>query len=362
MELKCKPDWEQTKKNYITWWEHEYFGRCAINIYAPKEGVKREPPPLPEKLEDRWLDFDYLTALNDYRMESTYYGGEALPVWNPGYAGQEGHSRFIGSKVKLMETTGWGSPIIEDGDLTSHDYNKIKLDKECDAWKFFVDVRKRAVRDSKGKGLPGNNALGGCGDTLAAIRTTKKLLFDVTECPDYVAEFDLYLMKQWIEMFEVSYELTHEGAEGSTCFFDLWSPGKFYCAHNDFAYMISPKMFIDIFLPSIELQLQYLDHTVYHVDGLGCFNHVDALCDLDRLQAIQILPGAGKPSPLHYMDLCKKVQAAGKNLHISIGPDEVKDALENLSARGLFIGSYCDSEADAKDLLTYVEQNSVDRG
>ena len=362
MELKYKPDWETAKEHYITWWAHEYFGRCAINIYAPKEGVKREPPPLPEKVEDRWLDFDYLTAVNDYRMASTYYGGEAFPMWSPGYAGQEGHPRFLGSEVKLMETTGWGYPVIEDGDLTSHDYNDIKLDKDGEAWQYFVNVRKRAVRDSKGKGIPGNNALGGCGDTLAAIRTTNKLLFDVTECPDYVRAFDQYLMKQWIEVYEESYNLTREGAEGSTCFYDLWSPGRFYCTHNDFAYMISPEMFIDIFLPSIEMQIEYLDHTVYHVDGIGNFVHVDALLELEKIQAIQILPGAGKPSPLHYMDVLKKVQKAGRNLHIGIGPGEVKDALENLSARGLFIGTYAETEADAKDLLRYVEKNSVDRG
>jgi hypothetical protein len=120
-------------------------------------------------------------------------------------------------------------------------------------------------------------------------------------------------------------------------------------------------MFADIFLPSIEMQTKYLDHTVYHVDGVGNFNHVDVLLGLERLQAFQIVPGAGKPSPLHYMDVLKKVQKAGRNLHIVIPAGEVELALDQLSARGLFIQTQCETEDDARDLLKCVEKWSVDR-
>jgi hypothetical protein len=87
------------------------------------------------------------------------------------------------------------------------------------------------------------------------------------------------------------------------------------------------------------------------VDGVSAFVHVPLLCELPRLQALQILPGAGKPSPLHYMDTLKYVQKAGKNLHISIPCGEVETALAELSARGLFIATSCETEAAAKELL-----------
>jgi hypothetical protein len=98
------------------------------------------------------------------------------------------------------------------------------------------------------------------------------------------------------------------------------------------------------------------------VDGVGNFAHVDALCELPRLQALQILPGAGKPSPLHYLEVLKKVQAAGKNLHISIKAEEVRAALEQLSARGLFIVTRCETEDQARALLKNAEKWSQDRG
>jgi hypothetical protein len=73
------------------------------------------------------------------------------------------------------------------------------------------------------------------------------------------------------------------------------------------------------------------------VDGVGAFKHVDALCRLPGLHALHILPEEGKPSPLYYMDVLKKVQKAGKNLHINIPAHEVAAALGNLSAKGLYI-------------------------
>ena len=167
-------------------------------------------------------------------------------------------------------------------------------------------------------------------------------------------------MDLWIEVYQTFRRITEPVTGGSTGWFELWSPGKFYAAQNDFSYNIGPDMFRELFLPVIARQTEFLDHTVYHVDGVNAFRHVDALCELPRLQALQILPGAGKPSPLHYMDVLKKVQAAGKNLHIALPCREVEAALRELSAQGLFIETRCATEAEARDLLRKAEAWSHD--
>ncbi len=59
----------------------------------------------------------------------------------------------------------------------------------------------------------------------------------------------------------------------------------------------------------------------------------------------------GIPSPLHYMDTLRYVQKAGKNLHISIPCEEVDAALSELSSRGLFIATSCETETNARELL-----------
>ena len=62
------------------------------------------------------------------------------------------------------------------------------------------------------------------------------------------------------------------------------------------------------------------------------------------------------------MKRLKKVQAAGKNLHVTIAPEEVEQDLSMLSARGLFIQTWTKTQAQAEELLEQAERWSMDRG
>lgn len=352
MDLLYKPDWQEAKQRFEAWWAHEALDRCIVQVTAPKADAPPEDPPTPpERAEDRWLDHAYVARLNEWRMRRTFYGGEAFPVWNPGHAGWACISCCLGAPVELTTDTAWIYPVLDQGELTDHDYHDLKIDPENPWWRRAQDMLRFAAEQSRGKSVPSMLAIGGCGDTLAALRGTEMLLADLMDCPDYVREFDLYLMRQWIEVHSTLHSILAEASEGSTCWFELWSPGRFYAAQNDFAYMISPRVFREVFLPSIRMQTDYLDHTIYHVDGVGNFAHVEALCELPRLQALQILPGAGKPSPLHYVDVLRQVQNAGKNLHITIQPSEVETAVRELSATGLCISTWAETEDQARALI-----------
>jgi hypothetical protein len=358
VSLLYKPDWDDAKQRFLAWWEGEGFGRAAIAVTAPRESMKTDPPPAqPDDPVRRWSDLQYIVELNDWQHRNTFYGGEAFPVWNGGYPGHTAIPTWLGCPITLDTTTGWWDPFLTGDDWRLED---LRLNKEHPWYKFTIELLQTAAEASRGKSIPGVGAFGGCGDTLAACRGTMRLLHDVMDRPDLVRETELYLMDMWCEVYETFYRIVQPVAEGSTCWFDLWSPGKFYASQCDFSYMISPRMFEDIFIPAIERQLEYLDHSVYHVDGVCAFAHVPALCELPRLQAIQIHPGAGKPSPLHYMDVLKYVQSKRKNLQISLSPHEIEPALAELSSRYLHISTWCHSEAEARELLRNVERWSHD--
>lgn len=357
-QLLYKPDWTETKERFKAWWAHEYFGRCALAVTAPLDSPPQLPePPPPQTIEQQWFDLDWISARRRYDLSRTFYGGEAIPVWNGGYPGHTAVPAFLGCPTRLDWATGWWDPILTGDGI---DYRTLRVDPSGELFQFTLSLLRRGVDESRGKCMVTIGAFGGCGDTLAALRGTNRLLFDCIERPDEMRAAEEFLMDIWTDVYQTFYEVISEADEGSTCWFPLWSPGKFYAAQNDFSYSISPKMFRDIFLPVIDRQTRFLDHTVYHVDGVAAFAHVNALCELPRLQAIQILPGAGKPSPLHYLDVLKKVQAAGKNLHISIPPEEIRPALEILSARGLFIQTWASTEEHARHLLKCAERWSVD--
>jgi hypothetical protein len=300
-----------------------------------------------------WYDLDRISASNEYHLSHTFFGGEAFPIWNAGYSGVSSIPTFLGCPITIDQHTGWWSPLLTDPERL--DWRSLRLDESHPNYQFTMEMLRRAAAEAQGKSIPSIGAFGGGGDTLAAVRGTVPLLFDCVDRPDEVRQAETYLMEMWGDFYDRCYALVHEAAEGSTCWFSLWSPGKFYAAQNDFSYNISPQMFRDLFLPAIERQTQFLDHTVYHVDGVAAFAHVDALCELPRLQALQILPGAGKPSPLHYLEVLKKVQQAGKNLHITIAPEEVETALAHLAAQGLFIATAAATEEEARQLLKNAE-------
>ncbi|MBI3986903.1 MAG: hypothetical protein HY343_08295 [Lentisphaerae bacterium] len=359
--LKYKEDWEETKARYLFWWNHEYFGRCALGVTAPRNNPPDiPPPPVPRSPEQKWYDLDWISQAMAYTLGRTFFGGEAIPVWNAGYAGVSAIPALLGCPTELDMETGWWQPILTDSERL--DVRALRLDETHANHQFTMRMLKRAVEESRGQALPSIGDLGASGDTLAAVRGTEQLLLDCVERPDDVRAAEEYLMDMWFDFYDRCFGIVREASEGSTCWFNLWSPGKFFAVQNDFSYNVGPDMFQALFLPALRRQTEFLDHSVYHVDGVSAFRHVEALCQLPRLQAIQILPGAGQDSPLHYLDTLKKVQKAGKNLHISIAADEVETALAELSARGLFIDTTTETEADARELLTLAETRSVDRG
>ena len=48
-------------------------------------------------------------------------------------------------------------------------------------------------------------------------------------------------------------------------------------------------------MPSLQQQCQKLDYTLYHLDGPDAIKHLDALMEIEELDALQWTPGAGKP-------------------------------------------------------------------
>ena len=111
-----------------------------------------------------------------------------------------------------------------------------------------------------------------------------------------------------------------EAQGGMTSWIPLWSDQIFFPLQCDYSAMISPQMFGEFVLPDLKEQTEYMDRSIYHLDGAGEFPHLEQILSLPRLNALQWAPGAGKPGggdPC-WFDFYRKVQAAGKSLLITI--------------------------------------------
>ena len=358
--LEYKPDWEEARQRWTAWWRGEKLDRAVLTVYAPRDGAAGiEPPPRPPTALARWTDLDYLDAQNLHTWRTTFYGAEAFPMWCPGYPGHVGMPTFYGCPIELDWDTGWTRPILTEERL---DVSGLKLDREGIFWRFGLDVHRRAKASSLGKAIPGMCAIGGGGDTLGGLRGSERLMIDLMDQPKAVLDAEIRLMHDWFEVYRLYADMLRTGEDWFGTWFPVWAPGTYYTPHCDVAFGISPRSFRECFLPATKMQVEYLDYSIFHVDGVGMFPFVDDICRLEALDGLQIGPGAGKPSALHYMDVLKKVQRAGKRLQIYLEPAEVPRALELLSSRGLCIYTPCESEAHARKLIEQVGAMSVDRG
>lgn len=208
-----------------------------------------------------------------------------------------------------------------------------------------------AVEAGEGRYMVGLTDMHGGGDALAALRNPEDLCRDLIDCPQKVKEMMAFLTPLWFEVYEGQHNLIQRKMQGSTTWLPAWSPGRYYPTSCDFICMISQEMFREFFLDDIIAQVEWLDHSLFHLDGPGAIKHLDLLLEIPKLGGIQWVPGAGSPSMTHWIPLLKRIQAAGKNLHLSVASDEVLPLLSALSPKGLMLSTWCRTESEAKDLI-----------
>lgn len=75
---------------------------------------------------------------------------------------------------------------------------------------------------------------------------------------------------------------------------------------------------------------QTLAHTIYHLDGISQFNHLDSLLSLEKLNAVQWVYGEGKPDPVNWLPVYRKIMDAGKQVMIIGSCEEYLETLKIL--------------------------------
>ena len=176
------------------------------------------------------------------------------------------------------------------------------------------------------------------GDLPAALRDPQELCIDLAEDIDSVQAAVEYVTKFFPLMYEdLSKRIEAHGLPSTT-----WTPalhmGKSYVTSCDFICMISPAMFEATILPSLVEEMKYLERNIFHLDGPGALRHLDALLAIPQLNGIQWTYGAGNGPARRWMDVYKRVQAAGKNLFIALSDWQDLDAMiENLRPEGVWL-------------------------
>jgi hypothetical protein len=344
--MELKPDWNEAKERFIAWWEGEAVGRACLQVTAPRADCAPQPIPEPPTLEARWTDIDYVIRSSQERMRATFYGGEAFPVSWPNL-GPDIFAAYLGCELIFKEGTSWAKPFIRDW----ASFPGFAFDPSNRWWRLTLEMLRAATEAGAGKYFVGLTDLHGGMDALSAARGRENLCLDLLDHPAHIRRAMDFLTPFWFEVYEQMHSIVQRKMQGSSTWIGLWSPGRMYAVSCDFCSMVSPRHFEEIILPDIAAEVDWLDHSVFHLDGPGALPHLDRLLEMPRLNAIQWVPGAGREDLHQWVPALKKIQRAGKSLLIHARPDEVEPLLAQLSADGLMISTHCDSEEHARWLL-----------
>ena len=179
-------------------------------------------------------------------------------------------------------------------------------------------------------------------DTLASLRGSERLLMDMVLRPEWVENKVAEINHAFFEVYQRIYDLISDD-DGGACWgaFTLWAPGKLAKVQCDACAMFSPAMFARFVAPAMTAQCEWLDYSIYHLDGSQCIVHLDQLLAIEALDAIEWTPEPGVPhgGDPHWYPMYRRILDAGKSLQIvDIRQGDVIPMLEMLGSKGIYFG------------------------
>lgn len=338
-----KENWEESRRHYLDWWA----GRgLVISMWEhlAKEGAPHAEASRPAPARDRqqyWFDPEWRAANLHYQLSRSSFKADILPVANT-HLGPGSLAAILGAELEGGEDTIWIQPRLDQG-------GAIVLDKSNRWWQLHLDLIRACKRYAKGDYFVGCPDLIEGLDTLTGLRGTQPVLLDMLDRPEELEQELQAVNDVWFEVFERIYQEINEDGEMAFCYFSIWGPGRVAKLQSDISIMISPACFRQFVQPYIREQCQKLDFSLYHLDGVGAIRHLDALLEIEELNAIQWTPGIGQPQggdPCWY-DLYKRIRAGGKAvMPTGVEVHELQPLLDAVGPAGLNILMQFESERD----------------
>ena len=357
MNTTWKTNLEETKRRYINWWNHRGI---VLNMWEHfQEGVKPHadiaPPPPPKDLNQRWFDPQWRADYLDWYVAHSSLMADMLPVANT-QLGPGSLAAILGGVFEGGEDTIWIHP---DPDYT----DDISFNPQHPNYLLHKALLQACKRKAQGHYYVGMPDLMEGLDVLAALKGTDQVLLDTVMQPEVLERQMQQINDIYFQVFDELYDIIREGDEMAFCYFSCWAPGKMSKLQSDISTMISTDDYRRFVQPFIREQCQRIDYTLYHLDGVGAMHHLDALLEIDELNAIQWTPGVGEPqggSPKWY-DLYKRILAAGKSVMACwVTLDELRPLLDNIGGDGVHIEMDFHNEREVEQAMRIVEEYQSD--
>ena len=354
MNLLYKPDFEDTQRRWDAHWAGQIVDRPTVAIVAPREGA--EPVERPHWRLNAWED-DFNAVLDRFEQycATHVFLGEAIPCLRPGW-GPDQFTVFLGGSLTRSAPehgTSWVDPFVDDWDAAL----PFELDPENPWFKGLLERMRAIAERGEGKFLAHMIDIHANGDALSAMRGMQAFIFDMIDRPETVDRAMRSIRKIFHQVYDAFYKAGAMDERGSIMS-DFYARGRFYLSSCDAIAVMDPAMFRRFVLPAIEDEVAAMDHSIFHLDGPDAVKHLDDLMSLEKLDGIQVVPGAGGRPYLDCIDIFRKVQKAGKGLHLNCIPEQARTLHKQLKPEGCFYDMRCESEAEGRELLEWFVKNT----
>ena len=348
MPIDYIPDWQERLARQDAFWSQAIIDRPVVCIALPKAGpVYARPTKRHASLRDRWMDTEHAVERALATVLNTEYMGDALPSAYPDL-GPEVFSAFFGCELEFGEETSWSKPNLQDW----ADVDRIRFDKGNVYWRKILEMTDALLEVGKNKFYTGMTDFHPGGDAIAAFRDPERLNYDMIEAVDRVKSLLEYVTEVYLRVYDFYYERLTSAGQPISTWAGIVSTKKWLVPSNDFSCMVSPRMFEEVFVPSIAAECRHYEASIYHLDGPAALKHLDALLGIEELSAIQWVYGAGNGRASDWLDVYKKCQAAGKGVQVGgLEVDELDLFIEQLHPEGVWIGLHGVHDREHADAL-----------
>ena len=350
MELEHRRDFDQVAERWDAYWRAEDIGRAYISITVPKAGV--EPPKRPSLQGYAGEDIGPIAEQMLRWTEAHEFYGEALPFFHV-FFGPDHLAAVLGVDLTVHPDspgTSWPVHFVEDWD-------DVAIAPQWDGlwWQRTAECIEACRKRCDGKLLISIPTLQGGLDCLAAFRGAEGLLMDLVMVPEKVAAAVQAVNVAFDEVNAALASLCDVETFGSINRHGMHCRGTTNVPQCDVSCMMSPAMFREFGLPAIAHEAKTLDAADYHLDGPGAIKHLDAICEIPEIAAIQWQPGSGEAAEMDWTDLYKRIDSLGKGHVITTAPENIPRLAEVLHSRQLFFSTTATSRQEAEALLAKLD-------
>lgn len=342
MELECKPDLEKSLQRFEAWWCCELLDRPPVNMSVPSGKPVEWPQKVHASQRERWLDIDHRLACQEVLVQSRIWTADSLPTLF-GNLGPDLLATLYGAELEFTADTTLTRPVLH----SSRQVLQQPPDLENEYWRWMRRMTERSIEQGRGRWITAITDLHTLADLLATLRDPQQLLRELLEDYEGVKEAILRLALLWDRVYDDLARRILRAQMPTTSWLLAPHRGRSCVLQADFIAMVAPEIFDEVFLPGLRYEMQRLDRSIFRLYGQNALQHLDALLQSPHLHAVQWAYGPGNGPAARWIEVYKRIQGAGKALHIQCGTME--DALavaEHLKPAGCYFEIAADYTAE----------------